>query len=288
MIPLASLLASAALTGSLIILQTPSSPASVPLGATRVPMLALTMQASCAAPVTVRSMTVHHRGLGDTEDIVRLYVLDGAKRMSRTAVLQKQTSKALIRPSNLTIDACKTRTINIAADLADSALPGGEHSIILMNAEDIDANASVSLQQSPVTVTETVPQSTGSITYAEVPTSSRNVLFGKGRTLLRFSLKAVTKDRSVTAITFTNDGSARDADLQNLGIYTAGNQRVSAQTASMDGDSVRIVFETPLFLERNALRLFTLRGDVTASRRRTIDLTLKEPGDIEASSITRR
>ncbi len=288
MIPLSSLLLSAALSGSLTVAQTPASPASVPLGATRVPMLTLTLQASCAAPVKVQTITVHHKGIGATDDISRLYLLDGTKRLSRTAVLQKQSAFAVIRPAGLTIDACTTTTITVAADLAASATAGGEHSIVLVKSADVQADASVSLKTAATSVTSTVPQSAGSITYAEVPTSSRNVLFGKQRTLLRFSLKAATKDQSVSAITFTNDGSARGTDLQHLAIYTANGQRVSAVTASLEDDLLRVTFDPALLLQKNASKLLTIRGDVTASRKRTIDLTLKEPGDIEASSVTRR
>lgn len=283
-----SLLASALISSALTVTQTPSSLGSVPVGGSRIPMLTLTLQASCAGPATVRSITVHHTGIGATEDIARLYLLEGTTRVSRATTLQRTSGEAILRPTKFTIDACKTRTIQVAMDLSPSAAAGAEHGIALKAAEDVQSNAAVTLTATRAAATvSAAAYNAGSVSYAEVPLATRNVLFGKNRSLLRFSLKAVGTAQSVQAITFTNDGSARDGDLQNLALYTSNGERVSEESVRLDGDTVRIPFVPAFSLERNATHLLTLKGDVTASRRRTIEMRVKEPSDIEAVTLKR-
>jgi len=282
-----SLIAAAVLSSALSVTQTPTTIGSVPVGGSRIPMLTLTLQASCAAPVSIRTLTVHHKGMGATDDIERVYLLEGTTRISRAAVLQRTTGEAILRPSKLTIDACTTRTLQVAMDLSADAHAGAEHSIVLNGEDDIQSNGDVSVKTAASASVSAAPKNAGSVTYTEVPLATRNVLFGKNRSLLRFSLKANTVAQSVNAITFTNDGSARNTDLQNLALYTSNGQQVSESAISLDDDTVRIVFDPAFTIEKNATHLLTLRGDVTASKRRTIDLSVKEPSDIEAVPMKR-
>lgn len=273
---------------SLTVTQTSSVTGSIPLGANRVPVMQLSLQASCSAPVTIQSITVHHKGLGALTDIAKVYVLEGTTRLSRGSILQKQTGTAILRLSHITIPACKTRVFVVAMDLSATAAAGSEHTLSLESAEDIATNAAVTVQAKTTTTTSIAPSSRGGVTFAIVPLASQNTLFGKGRTLLRFSLKANNDtNQLIDAITFTNDGSATNSDLQNLAIFSTNGEQVSDTISSLDGDIVRISFSTPLLLQKNALRLLTLRGDVTASRRRTIRLTVEETSDIEAHTEVR-
>ncbi len=276
----------AAENGQLIVTQTPSALSSAPLGAQRIPMLTLTLRASCDAPVTIQTISIQHTGLGALSDISRIYLMDNVSRISRPAVLQQKTTSALVRPMKLVIDACQSKTIIVAMDLSPHAAAGSQHALKINDASAIQTNAIVSVLSNNTTTPATLsttPSAIGSIAFMEVPTASRNVLFGKNRTLLRFTLKASGKStQAIDAMTFTNDGSATNADIRNLGVYTTTGELLSAESASLQDDSVRIVFHTPLLLEQNATRLLQLRGDVTASKRRTIDMTVKETSDIEA------
>lgn len=286
---LAPSFAFAAPAATLTVSQSAVTNTSIPLGAHRIAMATLTLKASCDGPVTVRTITVHHAGLGKLSDIEKIYLMDDTTRISRGAVLQSKTQSALLRPTGLVLKACASRTLTIAMDLSATASAGSEHTLFVESADDIQSTTSVILatEPTPTTPVRTTPSTQGSITYTEVPTSSRNVLFGKNRILLRFSLKADgNKDQAVDAITFTNDGSATDTDLQQLYLTTADGTIVSDVAASMDGELLRITFHPPLLVQKHATRLLLLHGNVTASRRRTIELTVEEPSDIEAHSAT--
>jgi len=55
---------------------------------------------------------------------------------------------------------------------------------------------------------------------------------------------------------------------------------VLAGLASLRDDLAPFVLSSPLSVERGQVFLLTVRADVRASRRRTIDFTLEEPGDL--------
>ena len=51
---------------------------------------------------------------------------------------------------------------------------------------------------------------------------------------------------------------------------------------------MRFVLSPPLILKKNQTRLLELKADVRASRSRTIQLIIEEPGDIEAERANLR
>jgi hypothetical protein len=115
------------------------------------------------------------------------------------------------------------------------------------------------------------------------------VYWGTDRIVARLLLSGGSSaDQEVTAITFTNDGSAHDADMQNIYMETSSHQQLSEPVAQMDGRTVRIVFDPPLKLQRNAAKLLHLRADVRASASHTIEWTIDEPSDVEARTAGRR
>src|SRR3989344_4591837 len=83
--------------GTLTVTTTQLSSGSMPIGAQRLPMLQVTLQASCDAAATVRTITVYHEGLGAVSDISRVYALEGATRVTRAAVLQRNAQTATLR-----------------------------------------------------------------------------------------------------------------------------------------------------------------------------------------------
>ena len=78
---------------------------------------------------------------------------------------------------------------------------------------------------------------------------TRRIHYGLNQVLGRFQLEATgDTDQGVTAITFTNDGSAKDGDITRLVLTT--RQGVITETAArMDGEHVRIEFSEPFIIE---------------------------------------
>ncbi len=257
--------------------------ASVPQGAQRVGMLNVSLKASCAADITISSFIVSHSGLGDVHDLSRLYVFNGLQRVSRGAV-PSDYAPATLRLRSFTLKACQTTNLVVAADFSPTAAAGGEHRLSL---REIVASAPVTIilstAKTPLTVTPHVGASTISAVFLPIHTS---VLYGSNRTVARLRLTNDGSDtQDITSMTLTNDGSARDSDLQHLTLYSSASETISDTLATLDGSTARLWLTTPLRLEAHEERMIELHADVRASRRKTIDFILEEPSDIESQDV---
>ncbi len=265
---------------------------SVPLGAQRVPVLELTLSASCGADLPVQSVTLSHAGLGNPADIARVYLLRSGQRISRSSVPDARDGHVTVRLRSFVIPSCGKQMLTVAADMTPDAAAGGEHRFVLRQHADVIAGPGVAvrLEQASVSaaILRTVGPAQGSLT-AVFLSNLLPVSYGADRTLARFRLSADGRDdQRITAITLVNEGTARSIDLQNL--FLAGNDRrqLTGVLPSMDHDRVRLVFDPPLIIGKNERRILSLHGDVRAGRRKTIEWTVQETSDIEADAVQGR
>jgi len=262
---------------------------SVPLGAQRVSMLTLRMTAACGGDVPVTAVTVEHRGLGSAADIDAVYAMSDGRRLSRGMQIADRLGTVQLRLQRFSVPACSTKEVGIFADFSNSAAITGQHRFSVASASDIDAlPARVLLLSERVgALRQTVGEPVGTITVAYLSVQ-KPVYYGSDRTVARFTLTAdQTADHDLIAITLTNDGSARNRDLRSLSLYASG-KRVTQVAESLDDDRVRLVFGPALSLQRGQQRVFTLHADVRASIRKTIQLLIEEPSDIEAKAAEGR
>lgn len=263
--------------------QTPAISGSVPQGAQRVPMLTVKMQASCAADIPVTSLTLMHGGLGDAADILRVYALSGIQRVTRVASVSARNPTILRLPASFSVPACQSTTLTIVTDFSGGAATGGEHRLDLVSvvaAATTTILPSAATPRLPLSVTPHPSQPTITADFRPV---TETQYYGANRLVARLLLTAgAGADQQISAITFFNDGTARDSDMQNLYLETASHVRVSDVAAHMDGRTVRITLNPPLLLERNDSKLLNLRADIRASRTHTIRWTIESPSDIEA------
>jgi hypothetical protein len=259
---------------------------SIARGAKRVTLLTLKLSATCSAPVSVRSISVKHVGAGSREDILRLYAVLGGHRVSSFAQLNRRDGIADIRLWNFSVGECAAGTIDIVADFSSNAAIGGQHALVFVQGNFDAPRVEVSVPQTPVT-TQTTPLPAGSVT-ATLLDLPLQLSYGAGRTVARVQLDSSSdRDQYVTAITFTNEGSARGGDLQNLHLTTNAGVRLSDTVKTLNGDHVRVVLNPPFHLSANDRKLILLKGDVRASRRKTVELVIEEQSDIE-SSVSRQ
>ena len=265
---------------SVTILPLPAASA-IPQGAQRVAVLNLRLQASCTAPVTISSLSITHSGLGAASDILRIYAFDGTIRRSRSVSVSSKDAMTL-RLQNVTVPVCGTVTLIVDADFSRTAQSGGEHRFDL---KALDANATVTIghigaSRSSQSVTPSANQATVTAEFRPVIT---DVSYGADKIVARLILTGgKDADQRVLSVTFTNDGSARNADLQNLYLETNGHARLTPSVAHMDGRTVTLMFDPPLLLSRNQSIFVQLRADVRASRTHTIQWLIEEPSDIQA------
>jgi len=256
---------------------------SVPQGAQRVPILTLLLAAPCGADRTVSSLTLRHAGLGAASDILRVYAMDGLKRISRTRSVP-QRDPLVLRLSSVVVPSCGERTVSLFADFSRTAASGGEHRFSLTA---VDAGGDATITEAPASATmpalNVTPHAGQPSVTAEMKPVLTSVSYGADRIVARLLLTGgKTADQRILAVTFTNDGSARNTDLRNLYLETASRTRLSIAAPQMDGKTVRLTLDPPLALGRNEVKLLQLRADVRASRTRTIQWTVEEPSDVEA------
>lgn len=263
---------------------------SVPQGAQRVPLLKVTLAADCAADVSVTELSVRHAGLGSARDLSRVYLMADGIRVSR-GVVPSDRNASTLRLRSFTVPACESRIIIVTVDVSASAAPAGEHRLDL---ESVTASAPVSIVSAAATTssvprTTVTPSSFSPQVSAEFLTVHTSQLYGANRVLARVRL---TNDgrraAALTAITFTNDGKARDADLEDIALFASDGTRLTAEFSQLDGDRLRLEFEKAFVLQPSDEKVVELRGDVRASRRQTIDFEIEEPSDIEATEARGR
>lgn len=276
-----------AAASSLIIGTVSPEHASIPLGAQRVNMQTVTLSASCAADVTVSAITMTHGNLGEATDIERVYAMEGSRRISRTASFGGNKSQATLRLPSFRIAKCEQRTIRIMADFSPDAAAQGEHSLFIASWQDVKTDATTvgASLSSNLGSSRVAPVSQGTIEVEYLPVLT-STTYGAGRTLMRMRLTARNEDQLVHSVTLTNDGKARDADLKNLSLGTRSG-RLTDVAATMTGDKVTLTFDPPLRLDRGEDILLLLKGDVRASRKKTIDFEVEEASDVVAGSAKR-
>ncbi|MDD4318935.1 MAG: hypothetical protein PHW10_01250 [Candidatus Peribacteraceae bacterium] len=274
-------------SGSLAVTARPSQAlVSIPQGAQRVRMLSLRLQASCDADVQVTSLMMRHAGLGAVTDILRIYMLNGDRRISSAVSVPAREDREL-RLRRFTVPACGSAEVTLAADFASTAQSGAEHRFSLAA---VNADASVTIGadgQDPLSTLQVSPhtkQASVRVTFRDVLTS---LYYGSNRTVARLLLTGIGSDQRIRSITFTNEGSARDADLRNLFLETASGIRLSETVPHMDDRRVTVMLDPGLELRRNEAKLLHLKADIRAGRSHTIDWAIEEPSDIMAEEVSR-
>lgn len=267
----------------------PERSSSIPRGAQRVAMMHIKFAASCDDDVSINTLTLTHRGLGDVRDLSRVYVMEGLRRISRAQSISSRERTLDVRLSTFTIRKCTSRAITVMADLSAEAQIGSLHSLAILSSDDIQAgNADVevaAVAALPANVTVPGQAATVSVEYANL---NSPVTYGSNRTLARIRLTGDGEDQRITRIVLTNDGSARDADLQNLRLVTSRGEAVSPTIPQLDGDLAVFDLDPALSLDDNETKLIELKANVRASRARTIRFVIEEPSDIVAEIVRRR
>lgn len=262
--------------------------ASVPPGAQRVEMLRLRLEADCSGDVEIDTISVQRRGLGENGDIESVYAVHRGQRVSRARSIGRRDGSVDLNLRGFVLPACEEEDMLILVDFSPNAALAGEHTFALRG---ISAGGStVRIEHRVGDFTRTRSSTSGrsvgriSVDYLNI---NRRVRFGQRQLVQRFTLEADNEDdHLLQAITFTNNGSASDTDMQNLYIDFR-NRRISTLAKSLNGDTVRLEFDPPFRLEKNQKLKFGLRADVRASRSRTIQFIIEEESDLEATPCTR-
>ncbi len=261
--------------------------ATVPRGTRRVPMLVLSLTASCEADVHVDSLTLKRVGMGNSLDIAAVYAMSGTRRISRARTVSRRDGLLQLRLNRFIVPACMTIPVEVQADFSTDAAVAGEHRLRLQSVDAGEAHTTVSPSRMPV-IRRTAGPLLGiiEVEYLQINTPIR---FGSNRTVSRIKLTANRdNNHAISAIRFTNDGSARGDSLQNLRIETSRDGQISHTAASLDGSSVYLKIKPPLILRQNQSRTLLLKTDIMSGVNKTIQFVIEEPSDIVSNIVRRR
>lgn len=275
--------------GNIQIEQSVLSTNTVPAGSQRVPVLQLKLTASCQADVQIDAIEVQHKGLGSVQDISDVYLQSNGNRLHASRQVQRNGT-AVLHLRNFVVQACTSTTVQVAVDIAPDAAITAQHWFTIPNNTFIQTDAAVQLRttSSEVAVTKIANSQIGTIDVNYLRLNTR-VRYGTSQTVLRFQLQADNEtDQLLQFITFTNNGSATNADLQNLFIATSAGKRVTAIVQQLTADKVTVQFSPEFLLKKNTSYSFSLKADVRASRSRTLQFKIEEPSDIQAIAARRR
>ncbi len=261
---------------------------SVPAGAQRVTMVRLQLQASCAGSVALSTIRIHHQGLGDSADIDRVYLVADGARITRSLSINAKDQTALLQLRGWTLPACAAKTLDVDADYSPDASPASEHALTILAASDIAVQGNARVILNPVPG-KNQPRPTSGNVSGGVSVESLPLLeplyYGVHQTVATVRITATgTKDQLLTGITFTNDGSASDADLRNLYLESSDHRHLTAIIPQMQGRTVALTFSPPFLLSAHEKVVFNMVADIRASRRRTVNFLVEEPADVQAET----
>ncbi len=130
------------------------------------------------------------------------------------------------------------------------------------------------------------PGNTGQISIEYLPLLT-SLSYGQNRTVARLLVTGdPSKDMALDGMTFTDGGSAADADLQHFSFVLQNGGRVSDITAQMAGRTVSMRLTQPLLIRANERGRIDLRADVLAGRRRTVQFVIEESADVQVHTCT--
>lgn len=274
---------------------------SVPPGSTRVPLLTMNLTASCTSDIRILGMTLRHRGMGDSRDILGVYAMNEGARVTRRREIQPRSNAVEIPFRNFVVPACQSVKLFVLADFSPNAAISGEHQLVLEDAEDTHLEGGEVVLRSPPPERvyrrqhylyparyAVIGEQVGTLSVTMLPLG-RSVHYGVAQLVARVELRSdEVRDQLVFAMTLTNGGSAKDSDLRYLYLETTRGELLTEVTPMMDGRKVRLVFDPPLKIPRRTSKVLELRADVYARTKKTIEFGVEESGDIESIPVTSR
>ena len=264
---------------------------SIPRGAQHVAMMEIRFQADCSGDIPIEEVHLVRKGLGLSADIAAVYAEAGELRVS-TAVSVARDGITQLRLKDFTVLACQSSNLVVFADFLSESSVAGEHRFELALSDAVTApGAQVQIAETPVLPTSgvrTAGDRTGTVSI-EYLRFLKPLRYGDNRVVMRLKLSARgTTDQEIRRITFTNAGSARDANVQDIVLKDSRGQKLSPVAKQLSGNRVILTIDPPLMLPNGGSRTVELHANIRSSVRKTIRFLIEEQSDIFSSKVHRR
>jgi len=253
------------------------STGSVPNG-TSVEFLDLDLHNAGADDLNVTSIKFTAGGLGDATkiDAVTMYV-DGQRR--GTAKDVGSSKEAQINLSNpIEVASGKTVTVKVMATI--EANQTAQYRLDVLKATDITTDSGEVTGDFPIegAVKGGVTVSVGELTLASDGTPATVKLGDKGASLAKFKLtndNVEDVELKTVVLRRATASTAADDDFENLALWVDGASKATAE--SFSDKYVTFNFDTPLLIEKNKIKRFTLKGDVIDGAGKAVTVSVDSP-----------
>ncbi len=260
---------------------------TIPQGAVGVTMASMDITASCDDAAAITDITILHEGFGDENDIDGVYATVNGARISRKRTIDSKDQTASIHLSDpLNIAACKTVTVDIAADFNSTATTAAEHNIAVELPSDLATNAKQVTGNFPLrgSTFKVAAVRSGRVSIEYRTVSPDEVEVGdKGVVVGKFQISTdSTEDQTVYSMTVEQNGTVHDGDLTNLRIRRSDGTVLTNTVETTVGDFVTFVFDPPFTVLEGDKMTMDIIGDVNGGAGDTIKMHFEETSDIFA------
>ncbi len=259
---------------------TPAS-ATVPSNATGVKMAKFNFTAANDGDVILSDLTIKRTGVGATTELSKLYLYDGATRLTSGRTISASSNEAVFSNVGVTITKGTTRSLTVVADIANAS--SGSHALQIESAAKVVASGATVSGSFPSTG-NTMSLSTTSAGKIDVDSNGTDYTRKVGETNVEignFSVYANnTEDAWFKGITLYNSG--RDV-INNVKIYR-GSDLVG--TATKSGTNFVVTLTNPIEVLKGNSVSFVVKGDVSGRDGDTATLYVRYKTDVMTTGKT--
>lgn len=270
-------------TGDLTVSVSSATPASftAPLGGVGIEVAKFNFTAG-SSDVTLNGLTLTREGLGNTNEIDRVYLYNGANKLTSGRSLSSTTHTALFTNLGVNIPANSTVTLTVKVDTS-AINGGGSHRMTIDGVGDVDADASVG-GIFPVSGNTFTISTSVNVGIADVESNGTDYTRKVGEANVEVGNFTVyvdnTENAQLETITLYNSG--RDI-LSNFTLYR-GTTLVA--TGSINGDYVTFELSSPYEIPKGDSAKFTVKADVSGRDGDTATLSVRYKTDVRIKGLT--
>lgn len=271
------------ITGDLTVAVASTTPASftAPLGGVGVEVAQFNFTAG-PNPVALNGLVIKRTGLGLTTEIAKVYLYNGATKLTSGRSINSSTHTATFTNLGVTIPANTTLTLTVKVDLS-ATTGGGSHFMTVDGVGDVDCDANVG-GIFPVVANEFTVSSGVSVGATDIESNGQSYTRKVGETDVEVANLSVYVDNTENAqfesIVLYNSG--RDI-LSNLKAYR-GSTLVA--TGSQSGDYWTFTLDTPYEIAKGDSAQFVIKGDISGRNGDTATLYVRYKTDVRVKGLT--
>jgi hypothetical protein len=232
--------------------------------------------------VEVTGLKVKRTGLSADTDIASLTVWDGNKKLNVSAIFSNSIANAGFT-SPVKVMAGEEKVLDVRVNIEPNVTAGAQ----------IGLHITEVMTPSTVSVVGNFPMSAGILTVADVTLGTLTVRrasdeptlnLNAGTTdvrLAKYNFTTAEEAQLLTKVTFTQNGSVADSDLENLKLYD-GSTLVAEGV--LENRTVTFTFEKEI--SSGGTARLTLKGDVVGGAGRTVKFGIEDENDVTATGKT--